>query len=166
MTIPTTHGSLCAANLSSNTRSSTGSMKLSDHSVSIRFTKPEDSTNARNSAGLHDHTKRKSIEYLSSHDEASLSVNLDGPVQSPVMEVVLQKALIKKLPLLLNVESSTSGSKPAEIKLPCTIWALVSLLILLEGEVTVQEWFEFKGEHSQEDEALPGDNLAVCSSGS
>ena len=40
MTIPTRPGSLCAASLSCDTRSSTGSMKVSNESVSIRFTNP------------------------------------------------------------------------------------------------------------------------------
>lgn len=58
-----------------------------------------------------------------------------GDVSSPRTDLVLQRSVVEKLPLLLDiVESTSAGSKEstnAELDLPCFVWGLVSLLLLL-----------------------------------
>lgn len=72
-------------------------------------------------------------------------VKMTGSVSTPVTEVVLTGALVKLMPLLNEIDSSTvakqqsqsdeesSGKQISDFRLPCSVWGMVSLLLLLEG---------------------------------
>ena len=75
----------------------------------------------------------------------------------------MQCSLVQQLPLLEDVQSSTTGGdgKRAPAELPSTVWGLVSLLILLGGGVGVEEWFG--GDPALQDPSLPANTLLVRS---
>lgn len=59
-----------------------------------------------------------------------------GKFSSPRTEVTLQWAVLEELPILLEVCESTAaedGGTSTDLELPCSVWGLVSLLLLLEG---------------------------------
>jgi hypothetical protein len=82
-----------------------------------------------------------------------------GSVSYPLIEITIssQGALLQQLPLLHEVDSSTSSSKEhnqseeeieasyngrqtADFMLPCPVWGMVSLLLLLDG-TPMKPWF-------------------------
>jgi hypothetical protein len=64
-----------------------------------------------------------------------------GKVATPRIEIILQRAMLEKLPLLLDITESTSSKRIADapLELPCSVWGFVSLLLLLEGNVKLSE---------------------------
>lgn len=83
-------------------------------------------------------------------------VKISGSITSPVTEVSLLRtgALLEQLPLLSEIDSSTgsnlrrqsdeesSRNQTAEFCLPCSVWGMVSLLLLLEGSASmIRPWF-------------------------
>ena len=80
---------------------------------------------------------------------------MSGDTSAPVVEVVVQRGLLEKLPLLHDIADSTDAdcietesdtqawetAGKACIMLPCSVWGLVSLLLVAEGAVSVQQWF-------------------------
>lgn len=145
MTVPTITSSFQAAALSQNecARSSMGNMHLSNGRVSVRFAQPADAAHAAQQELDSTAAERQCRAHIAASPQvlSGFSLKLDGCVPCPDAEVVFETGLLEKLPLLLDVETSTSDSKPAKIQLPCPLWGLVSLLILLEGRVTVKSWF-------------------------
>ena len=95
---------------------------------------------------------------------------LAGRASMPSTEVVIKRCLLEKIPLLRDISSNTSDVKGvseaehpmggAEIELPCSVWGLVSLLLLLlEGCVVVKDWFEANWQTN--DPSLPAQTLEV-----
>ena len=88
-------------------------------------------------------------------------VKFDGCLTTPAVEVTIKCSLVQQLPLLKDVQSSTPDgegtSTPTD--LPCTVWGLLTLLILLGGSVGVEEWFG--GDPSLQDPSLPANTLLV-----
>lgn len=92
-------------------------------------------------------------------------------------EVVIQSSLLAKLPLLQDVAKSTGAvaeltneeydaglitqrePQVANMELSCSVWGLVSLLLLLEGDVTMKHWFASCCPDS--DPGLPAQTLEV-----
>lgn len=83
-------------------------------------------------------------------------VKISGSVSSPIIEVILPRtgALLQQLPLLSEIDSSTGssrerqpdeegiGNRTADFNLPCSVWGVVSLLLLLEGSASmIKPWF-------------------------
>lgn len=56
-------------------------------------------------------------------------------------------------------EEQQRSGQSIDMALPCSVWGLVSLLVLLEGAVGVEEWFD-SGTHKS-DPALPAQTLEV-----
>jgi hypothetical protein len=50
--------------------------------------------------------------------------------------------------------------KATDVDLPLTVWELVSLLMLLEGNVPCKQLFQYEGQDS--DATLPAQALQVC----
>jgi hypothetical protein len=93
-------------------------------------------------------------------------------------EVVIQSSLLAKLPLLQDIAKSTMSvaqlhedlddnlivQRPrqvASMELSCSVWGLVSLLLLLEEDVTMKHWFAICCPAS--DPGLPAQTLEVRS---
>lgn len=89
---------------------------------------------------------------------SDFDVTMTGSVSSPVIEVsVLREgSLLQQIPLLCEIDSSTDGQQghnqsdeetgdsikqAAQFRLPCPIWGMISVLILLEGAVGIKPWF-------------------------
>ena len=100
----------------------------------------------------------------------NFDVELAGRASMPSTEVVIKRCLLEKIPLLRDISSNTSDVKGvseaehpmggAEIELPCSVWGLVSLLLLLlEGCVVVKDWFEANWQTN--DPSLPAQTLEV-----
>ena len=60
-----------------------------------------------------------------------------GKVSAPRTELTLQQDVMEELPLLQDISQNTSPSTDAhaDLELPCSVWGIVSLLLLLEGSV-------------------------------
>jgi hypothetical protein len=102
-------------------------------------------------------------------------VEASGKVSCPVIEIHIQAQLIEKISLLFDVSRSLSeraGDSAAEspeveqnaiqisdLQLPCSVWGFVSLLLLLEGGLTVDEWF--CSGRRESDASLPAQTLEV-----
>lgn len=98
--------------------------------------------------------ERQCRTHIVSHPNSEFTVKIEGLCPAPVIKVAFQPSLIDRLPLLKGVQhSTTNDSNPAEIELPCSPWGLASLLILLEGSVSVEQWFG--GDPGLQDPALP-----------
>ena len=76
----------------------------------------------------------------------------------------MQRGLLEKLPLLHDIAKSTDSvscastpQQAADMMLPCSVWGLISLLLVAEGAVGVQQWF---GSGSADcDPSLPAQTL-------
>lgn len=150
-----------------NIRQSTSlpkNMLFSDGSMSITFAQPEEGATALRDldAIVAEHQCRA---YIAKHPKEEFKVTVKGSCAAPAVEVALQAAMLERLPLLHDVEDSTANdSKPAAVELPCTVWGLVSLLILLQGNLTVDEWFGFGRDPHVQDASLPANTLVVRAS--
>jgi hypothetical protein len=81
-----------------------------------------------------------------------------GNMSAPRTDLVLQRWLLEKLPLLLDISNSTSNKqKASQLELPCSVWGFVSLLLLLERNVKLKRWLGSSG-----DTFLPAQTLLVC----
>ena len=103
--------------------------------------------------------ERQCRAHIAAHPTDEFTVKMNGRLPAPLTEVAFQSSLVEKLPYLCDVQHSTNSNKPAEVELPCPLWGLVSLLILLEGSVGVEEWFG--GDPETLDASLPGHTLLV-----
>lgn len=66
-------------------------------------------------------------------------IDVSGSLMDPLMDLSLPEEMLQKLPLLAEQLRSTARSKP--VMLPCSVWAVVSVLVLLKGGVRAREWF-------------------------
>jgi hypothetical protein len=82
-----------------------------------------------------------------------------GGLSASRTKITLQRAMLEKLPVLLQVFNSTSGEQQttAQIQLPCSVTGFVSLLLVLEGNVKLRPWFR-----GDSDTSLPTQTLLVC----
>ena len=86
-----------------------------------------------------------------------------GDLTAPRTDLVLQRSMLEQLPLLLDISESTTGDieeTRIDIQLPCSVWGLTSLLLLLEGAVKQHHWFGVAS-----DPSLPAQTLLVRSRG-
>jgi hypothetical protein len=83
---------------------------------------------------------------------------LSGKVSAPCTKFILRKAMLEKLPLLLDISERTCSKEQAAapLELPCSVWGFVSLLLLLEGKMKLSEWFR-----GDSDTSLPTQTLLV-----
>lgn len=106
----------------------------------------------------------------------------NGSYSSHIIEIILQEKLLKKLPLILDVvegirsiselkhRDSSEGRhgsaarykrrEAGKLMLSCSVWGIVSLLLLLSSEVTLKHWFASCCPDS--DPGLPAETLKVC----
>lgn len=103
------------------------------------------------------------IERLLAFPPATFHAELQGTNVEPHLHVVLKTSALKALPLLgdiheeaLAVEEQDSVTVP--FNPPCSVWSLVTVLLLLEGDVTIEEWLG-SVEH---DVSLAARTLEVC----
>lgn len=113
-------------------------------------------------------------------------VKLTGSASCPVIEVSVYNGLVGKLPLLSEVSENTdpdvevptqsdkeiipadnkenvyignSGGRTAELRLPCSVWGVVSLLLVLDKNINIEPWFD----DVNSDPRLPEETLLVFS---
>jgi hypothetical protein len=88
----------------------------------------------------------------------TFNCEISGKMLCPSTKVILQKAMLEKLPLLLDISQSPSSKQQAaaQLELPCSVWGFVSLLLLLEGNVKLAHWFQ-----GNSDTSLPTQTLLV-----
>ena len=135
-------------------------MQLSNGRVVIRFAHPDGAAQAAQHELGSLAAERQCRAHIARHDLTDrVSVRLDRHVPAPVTEVIFEEAFVEQLPLLREVQDSTDAAKGSHVQLPCSSWGLVSLLILLEGSVGVEEWFG--GDPETLDASLPGHTLQV-----
>ena len=124
---------------------------ISDEGVIIRFAPDEPGARRLDSMA-----ERQCKRHILAHPSEQFSLKTDGRFPASVIAVTIDGALLERLPLLQDVRSSTNNVEPAEMEL---LWGLVSLLILLEGSVGVEEWFG--GDPRLLAASLPGSTLLV-----
>lgn len=146
---------------------SMGRLQLSNGSVRITFRQPEDvgsvspPPQALNSIAAAKQCQTHAASHPNQEFEVELKEGLPDAVVSEEIQVTLQSPLLQKLPLLNDVQNSTtSDSKVVDLDLPCSVWGFVSLLILLEGSVSVKEWFGGSSQNDH-DPSLPAHTLQV-----
>lgn len=138
---------------------------ISENSVSVVAKQPKDRTDAERQA--YNSAYRQCWGHLMSKPGLEFDVEVTGRASAPGTEVVIQWSLLEKLPLLHDIASNTSSAEASadeqgvEMLLPCSVWGLVSLLVLLEGRVTVRQWFE--SDWPANDPSLPAQTLEVRS---
>jgi hypothetical protein len=105
---------------------------------------------------------RQCVQRMVAVPPANFDCEISGKVSAPRTEVILQRAMLEKLPLLLDISKSTSSKQQAaaQLELPCSVWGFVSLLLLLEGNVKLSHWFR-----ADTDTSLPTQTLLVCTTG-
>lgn len=147
-------------------------LSISDDSVSVLVTQPSDTEDADRES--YNSAYRQCLGHLMATPPREFDVEVTGRAFAPGAEVTIQRSLLQKLPLIHDIasntsakdaedkegsESETSHRQDADIMLPCSVWGLASLLLLLEGRVAVKELFE--GDRSANDPSLPAQTLEV-----
>lgn len=115
--------------------------------------------------------QRQCCNHLLSQPPKGFDVEVSGGFSAPVVEVKIQPCLLQQLPVLADIAGSTEDAgaeslakqeetEPAEInlELPCSIWGLVSVLIIIEG-VSLRRWFRSNAPDC--DPSLPVQTLEV-----
>lgn len=105
---------------------------------------------------------RQCLLHMVAFPPSTFDCETSGKFSSPRTEVTLQRAVLEKLPILLDIANSTTadeGGTSTELELPCSVWGFVSLLLLLEGSMKPGHWFGGDSEPS-----LPAQTLLVCTS--
>ena len=123
-------------------------MAFSEDQVVIRFAQGEQALRTASACSAQQQIHSEAAErqcraHIASRPSKDFCLRFDGWFPAPAVEVAVQRSLLQQLPLLKDVQRSTPGgeSMHAPANLPCTVWGLVSLLILLRGGVGVEEWF-------------------------
>jgi hypothetical protein len=116
----------------------------------------------RAAAQRYNSAQMQCLQHMVDSPPTTFDCEISGRVSAPRTEVILQRAMVEKLPLLLDITQSTSSARQAaiELELPCSLWGFVSLLLLLEGNMKLNHWFR-----GDRDTALPTQTLLVCTSG-
>ena len=127
---------------------------ISDEGVSIGFAQDEPGTQHLDSIA-----ERQCKSYILAHPLELFSLKTDGRIPASDVAVTIYGTLMERLPLLHDVRSSTNNVEHAEMELPCPLWGLMSLLVLLEGSVGIEEWFG--GDPRLMAASLPGHTLLV-----
>lgn len=101
--------------------------------------------------------------HLMCHPPRQFDVKPCGSAAAPQTDVAINSSLLAQLPLLLDVSQSTEQPKPDKkrtfMRLPCSVWGLVSLLVLLEGGVTIDSWFRRDRDARDLDASLPAQTM-------
>lgn len=128
---------------------------------------------------VHNSAQRQCCSHISTNPPRQFQVNWihDNPSEIET-EVVIEASLLEKLPLLQDVAKSAGCAarltqdefeddlvchkhpQAVNVSLSCSVWGLVSLLLLLEGAVTMQHWFASGCPDG--DTGLPARTLEVC----
>jgi hypothetical protein len=86
------------------------------------------------------------IERLLSYPPKTFHAELKGTNLEPHLNVVLKTSALNALPLLADIhEEAFALAVEQEIVTvpfnpPCSVWSLVTVLLLLEGDVTIEGW--------------------------
>jgi hypothetical protein len=131
-------------------------------------------TGANRNWKLYNSVKHQCRNLLENFPSQLFDVAVAGSLASPdTIAVTIEQILVDKLPLLHSVGSDTGDLedgrtvivegaqivKATDVDLPFSVWALVSLLILLEGKVSCKPLFQCTGQDS--DATLPAQALQV-----
>lgn len=127
-------------------------------SVRVVVQQPRDVTDAERD--VYNSAYRQCWAHMATNPPKEFHVTfLEDNHSGPETEVVIQSSLVEKLPLLQDVAKSTGAvaelthdefeddlivqrqPQVANMALSCSVWGLVSLLLLLEGNVTMKHWF-------------------------
>lgn len=101
-------------------------------------------------------------QHISMNPSHNFQFLMLGSPAAPKYELQMEYSLVEKLPLLHDVATNADPTDDAApMHMVSSIWGLVSLLILLDGEVTVQQWFE-GGSRGHPIASLPGQTLEVA----
>lgn len=131
----------------------------------------------RTAEGARDDTRsrRQCVRQLSSMlcysdapTESRIRFEMLKEKQGPVIKLYVSREVLPQLPLLADIGSCTQTdpdsvnttegvSRDGNVTPACSAWGLVSLVLLMEGEVEVEEWFG----SPDGDPALPAATLEV-----
>jgi hypothetical protein len=102
------------------------------------------------------------LQLMAESPPKTFECETSGEVFGPSTKVIVQETMLEKLPLLLDISTSTSSKEQAAapLELPCSVWGFVSLLLLLEGSAKPSHWFR-----ADCDASLPAQILVVCPHG-
>ena len=106
------------------------------------------------------------IEQLLAHPPATFHTEFKGTNIEPHLHVVLKSSALRALPLLGDIHEEALCAKDEHDSVtvpfnpPCSVWSLVTVLLLLEGDVTIDGWLG----HVENDVSLAARTLEVCSS--
>jgi hypothetical protein len=102
---------------------------------------------------------RQCLQLMAASPPNTFDCEISGKVSAPRTRFILQRAMLEKLPLLLDIAKSTSNEQRADahLELPCSVLGFASLLFLLEGKMKPNEWFRADSET-----CLPIQTLLVC----
>jgi hypothetical protein len=103
------------------------------------------------------------IEQLLAHPTTTFYAELRGTNAEPHVNVVLKSSAIKALPLLADIHDEACVADQERVTVPfdppCSVWSLVTVLLLLEGAVTIDGWLG----NVEHDVSLPARTLEVRS---
>lgn len=86
-----------------------------------------------------------------------MHLNVRGSPDKPRIRLAFGRRLLERMPLLRDLRRNKAPWAP--VRLPCSPWAMVSVMVLLTENVTVKEWFEDPSEAM--DETLAAHTLQV-----
>lgn len=141
-------------------------LSFNEDGARIRVARPEAATQLQRQISFHAFTK--CWKHLEAHPTTEFILQLLGSPSQPEYEVFISQRLLCQLPLLHDISCSTdqsadtcaNASSATAMKLFSVFWGFISLLVLIEGQVTVEEWF---GDPSAFNETLPAQTLeAAC----
>lgn len=121
--------------------------------VRLRVSHPPNATSAERAA--YNALQPKCLgQVLCNKPPKYFDIKVLGTPSVPVVEVLIQSKLVQLIPLLQDVAGNTATDgdgysdlevveeREARLALPCSVWGLVSLLLLEEGNVDIEHWFE------------------------
>jgi hypothetical protein len=85
------------------------------------------------------------MERLMAYPPSSFHAVLRGTNLSPHVDVVIRQSSLHSIPLLSDIWQEALAdnfTKSVEVPFepPCSVWSLVSVMLLLEGDVTIDFW--------------------------
>ena len=153
-------------------------LRIHEDSVIVSVTQPSVASEADREA--FNAAYAQCCTYLRSHPPTEFDIQVSGRLLAPCTEVVINRSLLKKIPLIHDIATNTSSGdgdpctatkaaetdakalevvQEASMQLPCSVWGLVSALLLLEGKVSLKQWFET--DWPAKDPSLPAQTLQV-----
>lgn len=96
--------------------------------------------------------QRQCVSQILSGSPKGFELQTSGSVAAPVAQtLILQRELVAQLPILLVASHTNSATHdegsdreqctqaPIEMRVPCSVWGLVSLLLILDGCIGVEK---------------------------